>query len=431
MKIKTASLMLVAFFAGWFGNGILTDDSTGESSDQSEALVAWLGFVGRMQALGLRLQAEDLATTASLGTFPMETGRDRAEGITQLAHMVVEGLRWEFDHADPKYPMLMVSDTNTTAWGGPNVDNKYLRARVSGDYRYQLTGNLAGVREIAIQTTSGDMHMGEFGASDTIDKSGLSVDEDGNFTLTISQQAAEGDWLPLDPDHSILSIRIYFADWAQDEEAQFYLANLDTAGKAPPHATEADVARRLANAADWIEGNLLGWNRFMKVSTATYTENEASEPRSVAGGSTTLAYGGIPLALEPDEALIINFEAPEAAYWSFQTYSWGWFASGDYANRLTSLNMEQVQRGPEDDVWIVVSHQDPGVGNWIDMEGRQQLMLTHRWLNARKVHPMTTQLVKLEDIADYLPAALPRLTAQERQQQIAVRQRFVQSLFHN
>lgn len=432
--MKTVLIVLFAFVAGVLSNAYLFNDrypSNPDDAGQSEALIAWIRFTDRMRVLGARLQEDDLATQASLGAFPRQTDRDRAEGITQMAHMVVEGLRWEFDHADPKFPLLMISNTDTSAWGGPNVNNRYLRAKISDEYRYRLTGNLAGVREIAIQTTSGDMHMGEFGASDTIDMSGLSINESGNFSLTISQEAAEGDWLALDPEHTILSLRVYFADWQNDSEAKFYLVNLDTEGQSPPPATERDVARRLDNAAAWIEGSLVGWNRFMKAATLTADDNKIIKPKSVAGGSTTLAYGGVPLNLQPDEALIVNFIAPEASYWSFQTYSHGWFASGDYANKLTSLNMKQAHREADGQVWIVVAHQDPGLHNWIDTEGRQTSLLTHRWLNSEEVQGLSSSVVKFPELSEHLPTAVRRVTPEQRQQQLAQRRRHVQRQFHN
>jgi hypothetical protein len=74
--------------------------------------------------------------TWALGMFPHDSDRDRAEGFRQLAHMIVEGLRWEFDHGDAQFPSLMVSNTDTTGWGGPNVDNKYLRAKINGQSTY-------------------------------------------------------------------------------------------------------------------------------------------------------------------------------------------------------------------------------------------------------------------------------------------------------
>ena len=53
---------------------------------------------------------------------------------------------------------LMVSNTDSTGWGGPNVDNKYYRARIDGDSTYTLRGNVDSLYDIAIQANKGDMH---------------------------------------------------------------------------------------------------------------------------------------------------------------------------------------------------------------------------------------------------------------------------------
>ncbi|MEH6593823.1 MAG: hypothetical protein V7746_26385, partial [Halioglobus sp.] len=286
MSKKIIVFLVITFLAGLLVGGNYQkaqQKKVAAALQESPGLLAWDDFTQRMNRLGHRLLAKDSATVLSGGAFPMDSDRDRAEGVRQLAHMVVEGLRWEFDHADAEFPSLMVINTDTTGWGGPNVDNKYIRAKIKGGNTYRLTGNLHGVREIAIQTSLGDFHMGEIGASITLDKSDLTLDAQGNFTLTVSPHAQEGDWLTLDEDHTILSIRVYFTDWENDADAAFYLVKVGSEGHSPQILTEAVIAQRLDKAASWIEGSLIGWNRWMKAALIADTVNEANGVRSVGG----------------------------------------------------------------------------------------------------------------------------------------------------
>lgn len=137
MTKKTLVLMLASLIVGFLAGTNLQSQSTQnaqESMSESPAFVAWDQFTQLMNQLGVRLLQDDAATTLSGGAFPVQTERDRADAVRQLAHMIVEGIRWQFDHADPDFPSLMVVNTDTTGWGGPNVDNKYLRATLYAEY---------------------------------------------------------------------------------------------------------------------------------------------------------------------------------------------------------------------------------------------------------------------------------------------------------
>lgn len=434
MSKKIILLLVVTFLAGTLAGGgyqRVQQKKVEAALEESPGLLAWDDFTLRMNALGHRLLAKDSATVLSGGAFPVSSDRDRSEGVRQLAHMVVEGLRWEFDHADAEFPSLMVINTDTTGWGGPNVDNKYIRARITGGNTYRLTGNLHGVRDIAIQTSLGDFHMGEIGSSGTLDKSALTLDAQGSFSLTISPQPQAGDWMPLADDHTNLSIRVYFADWENDADGVFHLVKVGNEGLSPQILTEELIAQRLGNAASWIEGSLIGWNRWMKAALIANKVNEANGVRAVGGGSSNLLYGGIPFDLDPDEAMVIEVAPPTAAYWSFQIYTHAWFDAGDYADRTTSINMEQARISPDGKVWLVLAHEDPGVPNWLDAEGRKQAIITHRWMKAEGEPELRAQVVPLSDLRDYLPVETPIVSAEERRKQIAIRQRHIQYRFHN
>jgi len=326
---------------------------------------------------------------------------------------------------------LMVSNTDTTGWGGPNVDNKYLRARIDGASTYVLSGNVADLREIAIQTNKGDMHMGKIGASETFDLSKLTLDEAGNFSVRISPDPQQGDWIAQGEDHTILSIRAYYLDWAARDSSVFYLVKEGKEGLAPPPLSEAEAATRLGNAAHWIESNVVGWNKWLKLATLNATPNEPGEPRSVGGGSSTLLYGSVPFSLDPGTALVVEVDDPQASYFSFQTYRYGWFDAGDFANRQTSINSHQAHRGSDGKIRFVASSQDPGVPNWIDLEGRPSGLIVYRYMNAKNAQPPRVAVVPDTEVREQLPADTPIVGEDERRSAIAVRQRHVRWRFHN
>lgn len=183
--LRATAFLIIGGFIGFWLSDTIKDARLmfSAASTQSTASAAWKDFAQRIEAVGNRILEDDFANT---------TDRDRAEGIRQLAHVIVDGLRWEFDNASPEFTGLLVNNTDTSGWGGPNVDNKYLRGRIDGESTYILTGNIAGLEDIAIQSSKGDLHMGQIGASATLDLSSLLVSDNGDFTIIISPEQQQG-----------------------------------------------------------------------------------------------------------------------------------------------------------------------------------------------------------------------------------------------
>jgi hypothetical protein len=418
------ALLLVGVLLGYAMSDVITDlrQMFVPPAPETEAKAAWADFTHRIDALGNRILEDD---------FPSASDRDRAEGIRHLTNVLVEGLRWEFDHGGVEPTSLMVSNTDSTAWGAPNVDNDYLRARIDGASSYTLYGNVAGLHEIAIQTNKGDMHQGQIGASETIDLSRLTIDTDGNFALHISPEPREGDWLRLDPEHTSLSIRTYLLDWGSTDLGQFYLTNAETEGLAPTPLSEAEAAARLGRAASWIEANIVGWNRWFGTMLRAVTDNEPMAPRSVAGGSSTLLYGGVPFRLDEGMAMVIEIDDPRADYFSLQTYRRGWYNPGDFANRQTSLNSAQTHVGSDGRIRFVAAAEDPGVPNWLDTEAHAQGLIVYRFIKAENPPLARVDVVPFSEVGSRLPADTPVVTTEQRRAAISKRQRHVQHRFHN
>ena len=422
--LKASALLLLGGVLGyWLSDGI-TDLRRMflPPSPKTEAAAAWDDFAERLGALGHRILQDD---------FPSDTDRDRAEGIEHLAHMIVEGLRWEFDHGSLEPASLMIANTDSTAWGAPNVDNRYYRARIDASSTYTLTGNVASIHDIAIQTTKGDMHQGQVGTSKTVDLSQLTIDEDGNFSLKISPEPQQGDWLQQGADHTILSIRVYLVDWGSAESGDFYLVEDGKEGLAPKPLSEAEAATRLGRAVNWTEANVVGWNRWFGTLLLTATANEPMAPRFVEGGSSTLLYGGIPLDLPDGMAMVIETDDPRSDYFSYQTYRTGWYHPGDYANRQTSLNQHQAHVGSDGKIRFVASAKDPGVPNWLDTEGRSDGLIVFRYIKPENPQLPEVSVVPQADVMSFFPDDTPHVNAEERRSTISMRQRHVQGRYHN
>jgi len=111
-----------------------------------------------------------------------------------------------------------------------------------------------------------------------------------------------------------------------------------------------------------------------------------------------------------------------------------WGESLDFANHQSSLNGFQAEADRDESGAItryVVSHDDPGVPNWLDTTGHREGFLSPRWSYAKQppkeLWPtIVAKKVRFEKIHDHLPAATRTVSAEERAERIRVRQLHVQ-----
>ena len=54
----------------------------------------------------------------------------------------------------------------------------------------------------------------------------------------------------------------------------------------------------------------------------------------------------------------------------------------DYVNRQVSLNRRQTRLESDDSWRMVIAHEDPGVPNWLDTEGRAIGIVFYRYMLA-------------------------------------------------
>lgn len=80
----------------------------------------------------------------------------------------------------------------------------------------------------------------------------------------------------------------------------------------------------------------------------------------------------------PDDAIMITVSKSKAKYQSIQIGDF-WFNALDFCQRQTSLTAAQAQLNDNDEYRFVISPKDPGVTNWLDTCGTQNVFVFMRW----------------------------------------------------
>ena len=72
----------------------------------------------------------------------------------------------------------------------------------------------------------------------------------------------------------------------------------------------------------------------------------------------------------------------------------------NYMERQISLNRAQAKVDSDGNFEMVVAHQNPGVDNWLDTEGRRRGVIFCRFqLVQGEIKPLAAEVVKFKDLS--------------------------------
>jgi hypothetical protein len=245
-----------------------------------------------------------------------------------------------------------------------------------------------GCDDFVLAARAGFMHEPRWGTLLELTASDLGIRRGDNFELRLGP----GEAVELPDGVVMISIREYYFDWRAEEPAMFVIESLDDRTPSP-RVAGADLARQFGATAASIEHSMAYWNDYMVAARAAGNDNQFAPSQRISKGLALARYAFCFWRLGPDEALVVDVEAPAARYWGLHLYTLGWFEPIDPGGRVTSRNHLQTTVGPDGRVRVVVAHRDPGEANWLDTGGRGEGLLTLRWFwpaNGEPPSPTTT-----------------------------------------
>ena len=372
---------------------------------------AWRRFCDRLAAVGDRILEDD---------FP-SSPLDRAEGVRHLASQVACWLTYALGSGDPERPFFFRSSDPVFLWGGPNVDQVARRARVSGDGVYRVSGEMGSCEEFVLQVKSGNVQSGGADVDCEVSASDLGIGPGDAFQIVLGGDRRDGHWVELGPGATFVHIRDYYFDWRPLQPATFVIERLDAKGPPPPLSPD-HVAELLDDAAAQVEHSIVFWNDYQRRMRAAHPLNTFSPPAGAARGVQDIVYSHAFVALAPEDAMVVELDGRDAAWWGVQLYNRSWYEPLDFAHRAASRNQRQVSPGADGPVTVVLAGRDPGVANWLDTEGRDEVLATVRWWRPSGQPLLRSSVVPIAALPGAaLPGALDRVAPGERVAELAAR----------
>ena len=341
-----------------------------------------------------------------------------------------------------------------------NPDTIYRFIPVNKTSEYVLTGRL--YEGIPADTTFSVLE-GTSGVTSTIlTLDDLDVSPDGSFVITVSGAAAtpgQKNHLQLTSSSTLIAARNTLGDWAVEEPMELEVQRVSgppnslfaqlggfvllgslvndnpllasLASLIPPLAiAEAPIVRGTLTALLMVVRGANQEAKYMALATTDPATGELRPPNVMTPPASNAEFLANQLQsngyfqLADDEALILTIDPASAGFFTVPVYD-DWTITGDYWNEQTSLNNDQSVANGDGTYTMVVSPTDPLVRNWVSTGGLNQGIISMRFQNLDPDSPETptvgSQVVKIADLADYLPAGTVLVTPEQRAAQLAVR----------
>ena len=428
-------------------------------SSRFDLRAAWADMIDALS------RARDAVDSTELHAPPL-TEQGLAEGHRYLLGFVFSAIERAF-FEDPAFPYFRRALQPLDKATIDNADALYLSASIDGAKGYRVRGRLAvGEGRKAPQYIIFEAHTryaGDTGSlaelapggravTGSLDVADLAVDDDGRFEILLAPQRPTGHTgnfiatVTADGTQTarFLIARVLFHDWEREVSPDLHIAQVGNEGARPAPIDPAAAAHHLRRVGTIVENQMRFWNEFYDVVLEAHGDkngdgftlmprNALNEPAlanlATGGGQSTNVYSGGVFDLQPDDALIIEVVVPVApAYMGFHLSNL-WGESLDYANHTSSLNGFQSEPDPDGTFRYVVAGDDPAVPNWLDTAGHRGGFLALRWTYSKPPAQLPTAKVakvSLAGVRQHLPATTRTVSAEERREQITVRQEHVQ-----
>lgn len=338
---------------------------------ESRTRAVWDELVELLREAGERVTGPEWGVTAV---------DDTAEAFRNLSHIVQSGF-FAHQESDPDRPVFVRIVSPTRSFTGDNADAVYYETPVSDTQTYRVRGNMAGAVYTSFTMEAGAVE-GKYATatSGVLRDDDIDVDADGNYEIRLGGEPASRNWLAVPEGGGRITTRHYF-EWPTSASASqtlhipLSIEVLDPK-PAPPRWDDERTAAALRRVVNHVREKTVGATRpapdSPMPSFVGRTPNvfpKPVTPGNLAFSAFDAAYSMAPYAIGPDEALVVTGRWPECRF--ANVCLWNRFSQMyDYVNRQVSRNRANTTLEADGSFRMILAHQDPGLPNWIDTEGR-------------------------------------------------------------
>jgi len=318
------------------------------------------------------------------------------------------------------------------SWGLCCPDFHYRHAFVDGARTYRIRGRRDARHWSEFHLMAefwGDPDYEQLGAWDLAD---FDTAPDGSFEIIVSATPHDGNWIRLDPakPNYMIVVRDVIYDWSADEPTQLTIEPVSEDALSIGYVGEADLYRRIEKASTFALTSARHWVARAREIVEEVGFNRFWEGREAGlGGIQHAGYHFMVFAIEEDEALVIEVDAPaKAKFWGIQTADLCQ-QTLDYLNHQSSLNAFQTVVDPDGKARFVLSLADPGIPNWLDVAGVRRGIAAWRWVGTHPVPSSTVTNVSITEVRQHLHPDTPAISPEQRRSVIAARRAGIRRLY--
>lgn len=302
-----------------------------------------------------------------------------------------------------------------------NPDNQYGLMPLDPNGSYTITvhpgdGSIGG----GLATYSGSVVQSNFAPMASFSFADATPNADGSYTIIVSatDPGNGANWFSSAGATSLL-VRDTVGDWGQIHNDVHIVK--DGAEQSVPWLNDDQIGTILG-----ITGKVLP---LVNMSDTYYHQIQyplLNDPNEFSKlGDTAANIPGLTLpgqvssmgnfALEPGQALVLKVPELEAGYHGLQvTNEWGQYVP--FASVTGSLNSTQIFQGNDGYTYYILSGENPGYANWVNIGDLTNGGVLLRWqdVSGTITNPnIETTVVPISDVKDYLPADMPTVTPEE------------------
>ncbi|MFV8818791.1 hypothetical protein [Haliea sp. E17] len=396
----------------------------GDSPADEPLRDAWREFCRKLEAAGDRVFKD----------YNPATPEHRADAFRFLTQNLGQAFDFALETRDTRYPAIHRFCTPYCKLGGDAADFMYQQAWIDGESVYRISGNRGTAKffNITVQGERPETQPGTdipslhdpFGDIPEANIFGhqLQTAWDGSFELYIGGPQRGPNWLPTTPQSRKLFIRNGFDHW-DELPATISIERIDM-DTPRPLPTVDNITEAMAWAGTFVESLMDDWpDHPYEYSPAVDPVKVNAFPADAANDSSDQKRGRLAAnmcwELAADEALILEFPQ-HSGFWMLANMG-TFFNSMDYLYRQVSYTPARTALGSDNIVRLILCAQDPGYHNWMDTQGLVRGNVIYRNLLSTENADFSTRVVGVDELAQVLPADTPRVTPQQRAQQLHTR----------